>query len=87
MDYEKEIGIYIDSYENTITDAMIKLYKKYGGFTRQNEKEVKEAHEIWLQFKKIRSEIDNIDWQLRDKVAETEEILQKLENAGMKILR
>ena len=87
MDYEKEFGIHIDSYENTITDAMIKLYKKYGGFARQNEKEVEEAHEIWLQLKKIRSEIDKIDWQLRDKVAETEEILQKLENAGMKILR
>lgn len=78
MSIYQEIEKTIVDYENHITNNMIKLYKKYGSFSRTEIFEVEEAHQKWLKLKSLRNEIAKIRNELQVKMLETEEIAKSI---------
>lgn len=78
MNIYKEIEQTMVDYENHITNSMIKLYKKYGSFSRLENQEVEETHQKWLKLKSLRNEIAKIRNELQVKMLETEEIAKSI---------
>lgn len=78
MNIYKEIEQTMVDYENHITNNMIKLYKKYGSFSRTEIFEVEEAHQKWLKLKSLRNEIAKVRNDLQIKMLETEEIIKNI---------
>jgi hypothetical protein len=78
MNIYKEVEQTIFDYETYITDIMIELYKKYGGFSRLESPEVDEARQKWLKLKSLRNEIAKVRNELQVKMLETEEIAKSI---------